>query len=365
MADQYVLYRPEVETPLEDEQQVIDDIIASMTRLSRRTHEQYGHNVRVSHGKSHGLAVGELTVLENLPEPLAQGLFAAGGATYPVIVRLANVPGEILPDAVNTQRGFAFKILGVDGEKIAGHEGQTTQDFVLDTGSYFPMPDAKAFLMQHRMIEHAPQIPTVVKEAVSAVSRVTNEVFNKLGADSAKLDFFGDSRIHPLAEAYFSQAPLRYGKYIAKLAVTPTSPKQKQLADDNVEVDSYKDPNALRTATVSYLRENDAEFDVQIQLCTDLKKMPVENANVDWKQEDSSYITVARIRLPKQEAYSEARQKYIEALSFSPAHSLAAFRPLGSIMRARLQAYPVQARIRREGNHEPMAEPASVSEVPA
>ncbi|RZJ77507.1 MAG: hypothetical protein EOO47_16585, partial [Flavobacterium sp.] len=28
-----------------------------------------------------------------------------------VSVRLANVPGEILPDAVNTQRGFSFKIL--------------------------------------------------------------------------------------------------------------------------------------------------------------------------------------------------------------------------------------------------------------
>ncbi|QJD96633.1 catalase family protein [Mucilaginibacter robiniae] len=365
MASQYVLYRPEVETLLEDEQQIIDDIIASMTRLSGRTHEKYGHQVRVSHGKSHGLAVGELTVADNLPEHLAQSLFANGGATYPIIARLANVPGEIVSDAVNTQRGFAFKILGVEGEKIAGHEGQTTQDFVLDTGSYFPMADAKAFLMQHRMIEHAPQIPTVVKEAVSAVSRVTNEALNKLGADSAKLDFFGDSRIHPLAEAYFSQAPLRYGNYIAKLAVTPVSAKQKELAEKNVEVDSYNDSNALRTATVGYLRENDAEFDVQIQLCTDLEKMPVENANIDWKQEDSPYLTVARIRLPKQEAYSEARQKYVEALSFSPAHSLAAFRPLGSIMRVRLQAYPTMSRIRREGNHEPMAEPVSINEVPA
>ena len=366
MSNNYVLYSPQVEMPLEDEQKIFDEINESMTRLSGRTREKFGENVRVSHAKSHGLAVGELTVLENLPEHLAQGLFAEGGKTYPVIVRLANVPGEILPDAVNTQRGFSFKILNIAGEKIKEDDEQNTQDFVLDTGSYFPNPDAKAFLLQHKtLLEHAPQIPTIIKEVVSTVSRVTNEAFNALGADSAKLDFFGDSRIHPLAEAYFSQAPLRYGKYIAKLAVVPASAKQKELEEENDKVDTYGDKDALRTATVSYLRENDAEFDIQIQLCTDLDKMPVENANVDWEQKYSPYETVAKIRLPKQEAYSEARKKYVEALSFSPTHSLEAFRPLGSIMRARLAAYPVQSRIRHQGNNEPMNEPTSIEEVPA
>ncbi|RYE13368.1 MAG: hypothetical protein EOP34_08980 [Rickettsiales bacterium] len=113
------------------------------------------------------------------------------------------------------------------------------------------------------------------------------------------------------------------------------------------------------------MRENDAEFEVKIQLCTDLDKMPVENANVDWKQEDSPYMTVANIYLPKQEAYSEARQEYVEALSFSPAHSLEAFRPLGSIMRARLQLYPIMSQLRRKGNSHPIEEPISIDEIPA
>ncbi len=55
-------------------------------------------------------------VLDNLPEALAQGVFVPG-ARYPVIARLANVPGEIDRDGVATQRGFAFKLLDV-----AGHE---------------------------------------------------------------------------------------------------------------------------------------------------------------------------------------------------------------------------------------------------
>ena len=51
-----------------------DASLACVTRLSERTRKQYGHEVRVSHGKSHGLAVGELTTFDNLPEPLPQGL---------------------------------------------------------------------------------------------------------------------------------------------------------------------------------------------------------------------------------------------------------------------------------------------------
>lgn len=361
---QYVLYRPDVEVIGKDEEQTINDILASMRRLDGRTQEVYGHHVRVSHAKSHGLAVGELAVLDNLPEPLAQGLFAKAGR-YGVIVRLANVPGEVVPDAVNTQRGFAFKILGVEGPMITGHEGQTTQDFVLDSGTTnFPNPDVKSFLMQHRMVEHMPQVPDPVKEVVSTVARVTNEALEAVGMQSAKLDFIGDSRIHPMAEAYYSQAPIRYGKYIAKLAIVPVSAAQKALANADAEVDN-QDSNALQTATVSYLRDNDADFEVRIQLCTDLDKMPVEDASKEWSEADSPYLPVARIHLPKQEAYSEARQQYVEALSFSPAHSLEAHRPLGGIMRARLRAYPTLSSIRRTGNNEPLEEPTSIEAVPA
>jgi hypothetical protein len=365
MITQYVQYRSGVETIAEDEEQTINDILASMHRLNDRTREMYGHNVRVSHGKSHGVAVGELIVLDELPEHLAQGLFTKG-ATYPIIARLANVPGELTTDAINTQRGFAFKVLGVTGPTIAGHEGQTTQDFVLDSGTtYFPLANASQFLLQHRMIEHAPQIPAVVKEAVSTVSRVTNEALKAIGTDSAKLGFFGDSRIHPLAEAYYSQAPIRYGNYIAKLAVVPVTGAQEALVAADIDVDGDKDPNALRTATVSYLRNNEAEFEVRIQLCTDLEKMPVEDANKEWSEEESPYLPVARIKLPRQEAYSDARQQYVDSLSFSPAHSLEAHRPLGSIMRARLRAYPEMSRVRRQGNNEPLSEPTSIDEVPA
>ena len=213
-------------------------------------------------------------------------------------------------------------------------------------------------------MEHAPQIPAPIKEGVSKASLATNTALHAVGGDSAHLDFFGSPRIHPLAEAYFSQAPIRYGDYIAKLAVVPVAPAQ--LALEKEVLDAAQDENALRTATVNYLRGQDAVFEIRVQLCTDLEAMPVEDANTEWSEEQSPYRTVARLTFPRQEAYSEARKEYADnALSFCVSHSLAAHRPLGSIMRARLRAYPEMSKHRREANGKPFAEPRSIGEVPA
>ena len=157
----FVRYSDSVESVPADEAQTIDAILASTHRLHQRTHAKFGEAVRVSHAKAHGVAVGELIVVDDLPEPLAQGVFKLG-ARYPVIARLANVPGEIDSDAVATQRGLALKLLEVEGEKLPGHTG-ATQDFVLDSGNRFAAGTAAQFLMNHRMLEHAPQIPDALK----------------------------------------------------------------------------------------------------------------------------------------------------------------------------------------------------------
>ncbi|MEG9527445.1 MAG: catalase family protein [Hyphomicrobiales bacterium] len=359
----YVRYSADVETIAADEDATIDRIVESQKRLHARNLKTFGRPVRASHGKLHGAALGELEVLPNLPPWLRQGLFAEPGR-YPVVARLANVPGEIASDAVATQRGFSFKVIGVPGAMLPGHAGELTQDFVLDSGPRFAAGTARQFLANHLALEHGPQIPDGAKAAVSSVARAGNAALDAVGAGSAMLDFFGHPRVHPLAEAYFSQAPLRFGAYIAKLAVVPVGAAQRALAD--ATVDPAQDPDALRTATVGYLRAHDAEFDVRVQLCTDLDRMPVEDASVAWREDESPYQTVARLRFPKQDAFSAARRAYVdEALSFCVSHSLAAHRPLGSINRARMRAYPEMARIRREAGAHPVREIRSIAEVPA
>ena len=97
-----------------------DQIIASFNRQHRKTFDRYRHGVRGTHAKSHGILKGEVKIHDNLPEPLRQSLFRAA-RTYPVVARLASVPGNILADSVTTQRGFALKVIGEEltGEGIA------------------------------------------------------------------------------------------------------------------------------------------------------------------------------------------------------------------------------------------------------
>jgi hypothetical protein len=356
-----VRYSDDVEAPPPDEDAVIDRIIAAMTRESGITAERHGQAVRASHAKSHGLLKGELRVLDGLPEELRQGLFAAP-RTYPVAVRLANVPGEILDDSVSTQRGMAIKVLEVEGEMLPGHAGEATQDLVLDSGSTrFPNADAAGFLATILALEQATQAPQAVKTAVSRASRAANAALRAVGGDSATLDFFGHPPRHPLAEAYFSQAPIRYGDFIAKLGVFPASPGLGTLAD----IHPSADPDALRTATVAHFRRHPAEFEVRVQLCTDLRRMPVEDASVEWPEEESPYRPVARLVLPVQDACSPPRRRFVdEVLSFCPSHALAAHRPLGSLMRARLRAYPALSAWRHRRNGVAAREPRSLDEIP-
>lgn len=359
----YVRYHDEVERQRPDEDRIAGEIIDAMRRIAETTLDRYQHAVRPSHAKSIGLLKGEIEVLDGLPEPLRQGLFAQPRA-YPIVVRLAPVPGDLLADSVTTQRGMAIKVIGVEGAAmLPGHEGEVTQDFLLDNFPSFPVPDAAAFLKTIQALEQTTDRLEPLKQAVSAASRGANAVLKSVGLESANLDFFGHPARHPLADSYYSQAPLRYGDYIAKLSAVPVGASLEALKDVTVEVHGRF--SALREAVVEFMKENRAEYELRVQLCTDLATMPVEDASAEWSEEASPYRPVARIILPPQAAYSPARRVHIdEVLAFSPAHALAAHRPLGSLMRARLKAYEPSARFRHAMNLRERHEPRSLDEIP-
>jgi hypothetical protein len=77
---------------------LIEEIIASLASVSRILADRYRHAVRPSHAKSHGLLKGTLRVLDDLPEPLAQGLFAAP-RSFPIVSRISTEPGELMGTA--------------------------------------------------------------------------------------------------------------------------------------------------------------------------------------------------------------------------------------------------------------------------
>ena len=322
-----------------------------------------GHSMRGSHAKATGYLTGELTVKSGLPEELAQGLFAQAG-TYEVLVRLAQGPGELLDDSVSIHRGMSVRILGVPGESIPESRQSGIQDWLFATGSAFANSTAKTFLANFKGIAASASLPQAVKGAVSAIARAAESGLEALGMTSATLDFLGHPSRHPLADNYFSQAPIRFGDYIAKMAFVPSNATLAAIGED--AIDASGRPNAFRDAVVSHFASNEAAFDIRVQLCTDLDAMPVENANAQWSQDDSPYRTVATIRLPRQVAYNEARRLYFdESIGFQPAYALAAHRPLGGIMRARIAAYGPLQDYRRCINGAMATAPKSLSDVPA
>lgn len=356
MFDRYVRYSDDVEKIGDDEVETAEKIIKVMSKGGEIVEKREDHALRTSHAKAHALATGELRVSDGLPDELRQGLFA-NAKTYPVIIRMAHVPGEFLDDRrVSTPRGFAMKVLEVEGPTLHGDQ---TQDWVLDTGETFIARNGTTFLAEITQTEMATPMPEGVKQAVSATSRVTNAALNAIGLNSDVLDFYGHPKLNPLTETYFSQTPLRFGDYIAKLRVRPVS------FDPDQEIDIQSE-NGLRETVAPELRARGAEYAVEVQLCTDLDKMPVENATAHWSQEESPYREVARLVIKPQDADPTGPHRGDEErLSFSPAHSLEAHRPLGSVNRARMRVYKVMADKRRQANNVPTGEPTNAEPVPA
>ena len=350
----YARYSDDVETLAADEAEVTQKIIDAMSKGAQAVREKEGHAYRASHAKPHAIAKASLEVAAGLPPELAQGLFAEP-RTHEVVVRLAHVPGELLDDRkVSTPRGMALKVLGVQGPMVSG----STQDWVLDTGEVFIASNSKVFLQQISMTEAVAAKSEGLHAAVSAVSRVQNAALNAVGLNSANLDFYGHPKLHPLTETYYSQCALRYGDNVAKLRVRP-------WGERDVKLDDIPDENGLRTSVTAQLRSQPAVFAVEIQLCTDLDRMPVEDSHANWSQDESPYREVARLTLPAQEAWAPESRAQDDRLSFCPANSLQAHRPLGSIMRTRMHVYDIMAQRRAQANGVSLAEPRSLSELAA
>jgi hypothetical protein len=85
-----------------------------------------------------------------------------------------------------------------------------------------------------------------------------------------------------------------------------------------------------------------------IQFQTDSHRMPIEDASIEWKEEDSPYVPVARVHIPPQSADDAALQAEGERMAFNPWHCLEEHRPLGNMNRARRRIYEAMAAFRAE-----------------
>lgn len=359
----YVRYADGVEEIQPNEQQLIDETVASMGRLNRYMFEKHQHAIRDAHAKSHGVLRGMLHIYPNLPAHLAQGLFGEA-RTYPVIIRLSSAPGAIGSDKQSTFKGFAVKVIGVEGRKfLADKADELTQDFLLVSDPVIPTGDIKSYHDMQLKLEKLAHTPEAFQEALSAVSRVANKALQAVGVDPQINPLGpGHPHYHILGETFHTMGALRYGDYVAKISAAPLSANVQALTGQEVDVD---DDSKWREVVEDFFRTQGAEYELRAQLSTDLNTMPVEDASVKWPEEQSAHQPIGKLVIPAQEAYSPARRVFADdVLSYNPFHCLPTHQPLGSINRARLQAYEASSAYRHHMNAQPRLEPRDISQLP-
>ena len=342
-------FEPSFEQIPADEVETTRELVETMRSIAEKTSKDYGHAVRSVHAKSHGLLDGELTVLDGLPPELAQGVFSRPG-TFKVTMRLSTNPGDVLDDSVSTPRGLAIKIDNVEGTRLSGSEGLSTQDFVLINAPAFTAATPKDFLKSLKLLAKTTDRMPGGKKVLSAVLRGTEKVIEAVGGESGTIKSLGGHpETHILGETFYSCVPLLYGPYFAKVSVVPVSSELTALTDAKLDVNGH--PNALREAVCKFFASHAGEWEVRVQLATDIEKMPVEDASVKWPEDESPYIAVARLRAPSQPGWTEERSKEIDdALLFSPWNGIVDHRPIGGVMRTRKPAYEMSSAFRGHFN---------------
>jgi hypothetical protein len=305
-----------------DEADVTARFIAFLKAATEKRHPD-GARRRFNQARATACVDAEFTVRDDLTPELHAGLFTTA-RTYRAWIRFANATSN--SDRDPDVRGMSVRVLGVGGPNLT--PGTTAQDFILNSHPVMMVPGAREFLDLleaneaggFRRIRYFLTHPRALR--IGAASR-TNP--------TCHLDL-----------SYWSTTPYLFGpgravKYIVAPSSERRSPKPPALTD------TY-----LREAMRTRLAEADATFDFLIQLQTDGRRMPIEDASIEWNRQESPYVPVARIRIPRQPLDDPERERRCEQCAFNPWHSLADHRPLGGMNRARRAIYSAMAAFRTE-----------------
>jgi catalase len=297
---------------------------------------------RDAHPKTHGVVRAEFRVNADVPQDLKHGVFAAP-KTYEAWVRFSAGSSGIQSDRRPDIRGMAIKLMNVAGQKLIPEEASaTTQDFLMaNSPIYFirNLTDYAAFVTAIRK----GRLPGFFVNGMPWNWRL-RELWLVVVATHHKVT-------NPLTVQYWSQTPYQLGPHTIKFSAEPR--------ESGLEGSPTRSPNFLEEAMADWLQTNAMTFDFLVQLQTDKKTMPIEDATIRWDEKKSPFVKVASIYIPRQTFTSSEQMIFAENLSFTPWHSLPEHRPLGGINRARLTVYEVVSRMRHERNRFVREEPTS------
>lgn len=322
-----------------EEERLIKDMAFILKEKMAKDYPE-GPIKRDAHPKNLACLQAEFIVELNIPAILKMGIFASP-ETYPAMIRISSSSSRIQSDKIKDVRGLAIKIMGVKGERLkAQNDEKETQDFLLMSYPIMPLGTVKLF---HDAVYYSIKWSPLVFFShliLSGNFHILNELRKARQNQTSPLDI-----------RYWSTTPYLCGPdHCVKYSLVPTSHLKSSLPA--LLTDDYLSENMEK-----HLETGEASFDFMMQRQKDPGRMPVEDSGVEWSEDDSPFIKVATLRIPAQVFRTREREDLAEDLSFSPAHSLIAHRPIGGINRARVEIYRTLSEFRHKQNNRLLIEP--------
>lgn len=377
MSEKFVRYSPDVEQEEPDFdrtlQQVLDDMKQHM-RGSLKT-EGIGLVVRNAHAKGYGLARGEFEILSGIPNEYSQGIYAKPGH-HEAMVRFSNGTSHAGGDRfLGPITGIGLKIFGIEGKTLLEDEPDShTFDYALINHPVFFVNTVAHYVFIQSVfadIGLAPPANLTPEQRQAAFHRVLYNFVTGKGTLppeqwaweelGAFLQLTQNKPVNLLLSTYWTMGAVRHGDYVAKVRVAPVQSFADRVEQRALDLTSAE--QVFRPALVAELRERPYEFDIQVQLCTDLAQMPVEKTTVRWSESLSPYVTVAKLRLPQQDIGGEDNVDRMDKTSMTPWRVTEEHRPLGNIMRSRKEVYRQSSMLRHQANNQERKEPKNLAEV--
>jgi hypothetical protein len=371
MASQFVKYAPDVEADDPEFEKNLQIALQDSGRFvaDSVTAEGTGRAVRSAHAKGYALIRGEVDILDHLPAAYAQGIYATPGR-HDALVRFSNGSGHLGTDArLGAATGMALKLFDIDGPTLLEDEPDTrTFDYANINAPIFFCSTAEHYTFIQELVGNA---PSYLAEGKPGFHRFLHDFVTGKGTLPPEQWAWEELRafltvsqrplVNLLLSTYWTMGAVRHGDCIAKVRMTPAPVFADKVVQRSVDLTSG--PEVFRPALVTELRDRPYEFDIQVQLCADLERMPVEDVTIEWPEDLSPYVTVAKLRIPRQDISGEDNVEKLDALSFNPWRVTAEHRPLGNIMRVRKEVYRNSSILRHKLNNQERKEPLSADQV--
>lgn len=300
---------------------------------------------RDAHSKAHGCVRAEFEVYD-MQEKYNFGVFSKA-KKYQAWVRFSNGTVPALPDTSPDARGMAIKVMDVEGQQLlppllAGK----TQDFVMVNSPRFFVRSVSEYVELERVTAAGKPFTYFLGEYyINPFKWRLRQLYLGLSTRSK-------APATPLSAQYYSMSPYQLGPHEIKYSA-------KACEDYTVSGVNRNGPNFLRESMKRFLKQQDACFQLMVQIRKPDARMPIQDTTVTWSEKESPFIPVARVHIPKQEFDTPQQNALCENLSFNPWHSVQELKPISYINELRRDLYLHTAAYRRVRNGVVVGEPNS------